>query len=76
MDQAAGVLDRAGAIDVDEPAENVTSNRTVGTLDAGNVRAARLDESSSLVARQRAGERRVDVYPGVTGGGSNPTVSN
>lgn len=76
VDQAAGILDRAGAIDVDEPTENLTSNRTVGTLDAADVRAARLDESSSLVARQRARERRVDVYPGVTGGGSSPTVSN
>lgn len=76
VDQASDILDRAGAIDVDEPAENLTSNRPIGTLDASDVRAARLDESSSLVARQRARERRVDVYPGVTGGGSSPTVSN
>ena len=67
VDQAAGILDRAGAIDVDEPAENVTSNRTVGTLDAADVRAARLDESSSLVARQRVSRtprRRVSGHNG------------
>ena len=74
VDQAAGILDRAGAIDIDEPAEHVTSNTHGGTLSTlADVRAARLDESSSLVARQRDRERRVDVYPGVTGGGSNPT---
>ena len=63
VDQAAGILDRAGAIEVDEPSEHVTG-------------APRFDESDSLVARQRSRERRVRVYPGITGGGSSPTVSN
>ena len=70
-------LTAAGAIDIDEPAENMTSSRTSSELSThADVRAARLDESSSLVARQRDRERRVDVYPGITGGGSSPTVSN
>jgi hypothetical protein len=63
VDQAAGILDRSGAIDVDEPSEHMTG-------------VPRVDESDGLVARQRSRERRVGVYPGVTGGGSSPTVSN
>jgi hypothetical protein len=76
VDQAAGILDQSGAIDVAEPAEKMASNRPIGTLTETDVRAARLDESSSLVARQRGRERRVDVYPGITGGGGSPNVSN
>jgi hypothetical protein len=63
VDSAAAILDRAGAIDVDEPAEHVSTQ----------VRRA---ATESLVGRQRDRERRVGVYPGITGGGSNPTVSN
>jgi hypothetical protein len=66
VDQAAGILDQSGAIDVDEPAEH-TGARTV---------IPRFDESDSLVARQKERERRIGVYPGVTGGGSSPNVSN
>jgi len=76
VDNAADILDRSGAVDVDEPAENTNATRPIGTVTNADVRAARLDESSSLVARQKERERRVTVYPGVTGGGSSPTVSN
>lgn len=69
VDEAAGILDRAGAIDVDEPAERTTSTKTTAGV-------PRFDESESLVARQRSREARIGVYPGVTGGGSSPTVSN
>jgi len=64
VDEAAGILDRAGAIDVDEPSERMTAG------------VPRFDESDSLVARQKSRERRIGVYPGITGGGSSPTVSN
>jgi hypothetical protein len=69
VDQAAGILDRAGAVNIDEPAERVESSTNVGTVSSEGVRAARLDDDSSLVKRQRERERRVDVYPGITGGG-------
>jgi len=68
-DDAAAILDRSGAIEIDEPAERIHST-PVGTVSPDGVRAARLDENSSLVNRQRQRERRVNVYPGITGGGT------
>jgi hypothetical protein len=68
VDEAADILDRSGAIDVDEPSERVAQPVRSGV--------PRFDESDSLVARQRSRERRIGVYPGITGGGSSPTVSN
>ena len=68
-DHAAAILDRSGAIEIDEPAERIHST-PVGTVSTEGVRAARLDDSSSLVNRQRQRERRVNVYPGITGGGT------
>lgn len=68
VDEAAGILDRAGAIEVDEPSERITTKTTAGI--------PRFDESDSLVERQKGRERRIGVYPGITGGGSSPTVSN
>jgi len=76
VDQAANILDRSGAIDIDEPAEHVSTYETGSRVDPNLQRATRFDESSSLVARQKDRERRVSVYPGITGGGSSPTVSN
>jgi hypothetical protein len=76
VDQAAATLDRCGAIDIDEPSEHVSSSQSIGTLNSSEVRTPPLDESSSLVARQRNRERRVSVYPGITGGGGSPTASN
>jgi hypothetical protein len=73
VDQAAGILDRSGAVDVDEPAERTGTDTTVGTVSPEGVRAARLTDDSSLVNRQRQRERRVDIHPGITGGG---TVEN
>lgn len=61
--QAADVLDRTGAIDVDEPAERVTAP----------VNTPKFDPSDSLVARQRERERRVSIHPGITGGSSSDT---
>jgi hypothetical protein len=74
VDQAAGILDQSGAIEIDEPAERIGSNATIGTVSPEGVRAARLDESSSLVNRQRLRERRVDVHPGITGSGNDPNA--
>lgn len=70
VDDAAAILDRSGAVDVDEPAGHVASKQAIGTLDEADLRAARLTDSSSLVARQRDRERRIDIHPGITGGGS------
>ena len=70
-DDAAGILDRSGAVEIDEPAERVQSTPTVGTVSSEGVKAARLDDSSSLVNRQRQRERRVNIYPGITGGGTS-----
>jgi hypothetical protein len=70
VDHAASVLDRSGAIAVDEPAEHVGSGPSVGKVTPEGVRAARLDESSSLVNRQHEREKRVSVHPGITGSGN------
>lgn len=71
VDEVAGILDRAGAVDVDEPVERVSTEKPIGTVSPEGVRAARLDEGSSLVQRQRERARRVGVYPGITGGGQS-----
>ncbi|HYI95041.1 MAG TPA: hypothetical protein VEX68_15965 [Bryobacteraceae bacterium] len=67
-DDAAGILDQSGAVEIDEPSERLHSAPPVGVISTEGVKAARLDESSSLVNRQRQRERRVNVYPGITGG--------
>jgi hypothetical protein len=78
VDHAASVLDRCGAIDIDEPGEHLDStlDNTIDTpirttpLPAS---AVKFDESTGVRAKQRDRERHVDVYPGITGGGPNPT---
>lgn len=75
VDLAAGILDRCGAIDVDEPAEHVSSGSTVTQTGSAigtsgtSATTPHFDESSGVRARQKERERRVDVYPGITGGG-------
>ena len=71
VDDAADLLDRNGAIDVDEsgsadlPAGNAAP---IGKITDEGVRAARLSDDSSLRGKQRDRERRVGVFPGITGG--------
>jgi hypothetical protein len=74
VDQASSILDRNGAINIDEPAEHlgtapVTSLRTAPLPS----RTVKFDESTGLRAKQKEREGHVDVYPGITGGGTNPT---
>lgn len=67
VDNAADILDRHGATTVDEPAERVS--QPVTTSGKLSEKAVKFDESQSVRARQKGRERRVDVYPGITGGG-------
>lgn len=70
VDHAADVLDRNGAISVDEPAEAATSGEMPARrLTPEAVQAAKLTEGGSLRDRQREQERRVNVFPGITGSG-------
>ena len=74
IDHAADVLDRNGAIDVDEPGEQGdTSTMARRRLTPEAIEAAKLTEGTSVRDRQRERERRVSVYPGITGGGPTPT---
>ena len=78
VDRAAAVLERCGAINIDEPDEHIdtmgsptldTTTRTAPLPES----AVKFDESTGLRAKQRERERHVDVYPGITGSGPNPT---
>jgi hypothetical protein len=78
VDHAATVLERCGAINIDEPDEHIdtmgsptldTTTRTAPLPES----AVKFDESTGVRAKQRERERHVDVYPGITGGGPNPT---
>jgi hypothetical protein len=78
--RAAGILDRCGAIDIDEPAEHVDTmtDTTVGTTVRTKplpASAVKFDESTGVRAKQRARESRVDIHPGITGGGTTPASS-
>ena len=69
VDHASDILHRAGAIDIDEPGEHADTIRA-STLPAS---AIKFDPSTGVRAKQKARERHVDVFPGITGGGPNPT---
>ena len=70
VDHAADVLERNGAVDVDEPGEHAaaTSGMPARRLTPEAVEAAKLTEGTGVRDRQRERERRVNVFPGVTGG--------
>ena len=81
VDQAADILDKMGAIDVDEPSENVVP--TTGTtttanefppLAPGAADAVKLQPGEGLADRARGAGRRVTVYPGFTGMGPASTT--
>jgi hypothetical protein len=78
VDDVADLLDRHGAIDVDETAEHVTGGaaaRTPLTTARPSADAVKFDpELESVRDRQRRREHRVHVYPGITGGGSQPNA--
>jgi hypothetical protein len=76
IDLASGILHRNGAIDIDEPAERLSSGLDSTTTTSSKPLPAstvKFDESTGLRARQKEREGHVDVYPGITGGGTNPT---
>lgn len=68
VDHASAILDRSGACDIDEPAERV------GTLAGERVASRNLDLGPGPLDKQHERERRVNVYPGVTGAGPTPTT--
>lgn len=73
IDHAADILERNGAISVDEPSEHVSQGSSISStphVTSEAVEAARLKEGDSLRDRQRARERRVGVFPGITGSGA------
>jgi hypothetical protein len=74
VDRAADILDRNGAIDVNDPDENLESGEIHRKVTPEAVKAARLTPDSSVREKQRERERRVSVYPGITGSG--PTVTS
>ena len=82
VDHAAAVLDRSGAVNIDEPAEHIDTTPDATGVDTSNetprsaplpASAVKFDENTGVRAKQRERERHVDVYPGITGGGPNPT---
>jgi hypothetical protein len=73
-DRAASVLDRSGAIRIDETDEQVKDSATSPRLTADAVEAAKLKPGEGVRDRQKATERRAAVYPGVTGGGPTPAT--
>jgi hypothetical protein len=75
VDHAADVLDRAGALDVDEPDQHVGQGFGAGkTVTPEAVEAAKLKPGEGVRDRQKASERRAAVYPGITGGGPTPAT--
>jgi uncharacterized membrane protein len=80
-DTVADIMDSHGAIDVDEPEEQIPVGETtpgrvapVRPLSPEAVESVRRKTDDSLVDRQRARERRAYVYPGFTGGGTFPSI--
>jgi hypothetical protein len=75
VDHAADILDRNGAIDIDEPGEHVESavprERTIGTVTPEGVAAARIDTGSRARERQQR-RTKAAIHPGITGGGPQP----
>ena len=74
VDQAADILDKSGAIEVDEPSEDVVTTASTGDqfrpLSRESIESARLKPGEGMVDRfVREGGRRVNVYPGFTGMG-------
>jgi hypothetical protein len=72
VDRAVNILDREGAINIHEteqPADTATSRSRQGAVEA-----AKLKPGEGVRDRQRENERRVSVYPGITGGG--PTLTS
>ena len=74
VDHASDVLDRNGAIDIDEPGEHIAGTPAATTGDDFANRAPltevpKFDQSTGVRARQLARRRNVDIHPGITGGG-------
>jgi hypothetical protein len=67
---AADVLDRNGAIRIDD-ADDRPATRRLATPEA--LQAAKLKPGEGVRDRQRENERRSSVYPGVTGSGPTPS---
>ena len=80
VDDAVDILERAGAIDIEETGESIPAGMRqsdptpVRPATPATTEGARLTSEDSLVERQKERERRVNVYPGITGGGTFPSV--
>jgi hypothetical protein len=77
VDHASDVLDRNGAIDIDEPGEHILGTpATTADDDFANraplTEVPKFDDSNNFRARQRARVRNVFVHPGITGHGPTP----
>jgi hypothetical protein len=75
VDHASDVLDRNGAIDVDEPEEHaIPAPAATGVSDQIKPRPAgeviRMGPEDSVREKQKQRERKINVYPGITGGGN------
>jgi uncharacterized membrane protein len=73
VDHAADVLDRNSAVKVDEPEDMAETKSQPWKITSESVKAARLKPGEGVRDRQRDHERRVGIYPGITGGGTSPT---
>ena len=70
VDEAADLLDRNGAVDVEEGFQAGTATGApIGRVTEEGVRAARLSDEHSVRAKQKERERKVNIYPGYTGAG-------
>jgi hypothetical protein len=73
VDDAASLLDRYGAVDIDEPADSVLASSEVRRTSSAPVDSRKLDLGPGVRDKQREREGHVSVYPGVTGSGPTPT---
>jgi hypothetical protein len=74
-DRAAALLDRSGAVQIDERDEKAGSSTSPAPrLTPDAIEAAKLKPGEGVRDRQKLGERRAAVYPGITGGGPTPAT--
>jgi hypothetical protein len=80
VDTVADILDRNGALDIDEPAEGIdvtpgteTPIRPL-TPSPEAAHAVKFTPEESVRRKQRERENRVNIYPGFTGMGPGSTT--
>jgi uncharacterized membrane protein len=67
VNRAADILERNGAVSIDEPDEQAGASIGERKLTPEAIEAAKLKPGEGVRDKQRQSERRVDIYPGVTG---------